>query len=331
MTNSSLRKLDKGVFTISLDFELIWGTVDLFGPDSFRRACEFERERIIDQLLALFTEFDFPATWCILGHLFLEKCETINGYKHPEIIRPNHAWHPEDWFQHDPCEIENEHSIFLGRSLVEKIKNCPVKQEIGSHSFSHVIFSDEGCSRETAESEMQECVRLANNIGVKLESFAFPRNEVGHLDVLREQGFTCYRGVEPNWYENQKVPEKARRVLRLIDVLRAAKPPVVLPEKTESGLWNIPGSAIYFPMHGGRRHIPLSLRVKRAVKGLDAAVRERKVFHLWFHPTNMADETDSMFSGLRQIMMYAAGLRDKGVLDFMTMGELCKKYEKNII
>jgi peptidoglycan/xylan/chitin deacetylase (PgdA/CDA1 family) len=320
-------KLDKGVFVISLDFELIWGTVDLFGPEGFRRACEIERERVIDELLNLFVEFEFPATWCILGHLFLDKCEATNGQKHPEIVRPQHAWHSADWFQHDPCESEHERSVFVGRSLVEKIKNCPVSQEIGSHSFSHVVFADEGCSCETAETEMKECVRLANEMNVKLESFAFPRNEVGHLDVLREKGFTCYRGVEPNWYENPKVPEKARRILRLIDVLRAAKPPVVLPEKTENGLWNIPGSAIYFPMHGVRRHIPLSLRVKRAVKGLNAAVREKKVFHLWFHPTNMADEIDAMFDGLRQIMEHAAGLRDKGELEFLTMGQLVRKVE----
>ncbi len=323
-----INKLNKGAFTISLDFELIWGTQDLFGVDGgFKRACLIERERVIDEMLALFVEFEFPATWCILGHLFLDKVETVDGVMHPQIVRPKHAWMDGDWFQHLKPHSENSDSVFLGRSLVEKIKNCSVPQEIGSHSFSHVIFADEGCSRETAESEMKECVRLADSIGVKLESFAFPRNEVGYLDVLREQGFTNYRGAEPNWYENPKVPEKARRVLRLIDVLRAAKPPVILPEKTESGLWNIAGSAIYFPMHGKRKHIPLSLRVKRAVKGLNAAVKEKKVFHLWFHPTNMADETEAMFTGLRQIMEHAARLRKNGELDFMTMGQLVRKFE----
>ncbi|HEY6403179.1 MAG TPA: hypothetical protein VI479_17295 [Blastocatellia bacterium] len=195
-------------------------------------------------------------------------------------------------------------------------------QEIGSHSFSHVIFADEGCSRETARSEMKECLRLSKEMGIELRSFAFPRNEVGHAEVLRETGFTCYRGPEPNWYESSKTPEMMRRIMRLVDVLRAAKPPVVLPEKTESGLWNIPGSAIYFPMHGARRYIPLSLRVKRAVKGLNAAAQEKKIFHLWFHPTNMADEPDAMFAGLRAIMRHSASLREQGKLRYATMKEL---------
>ena len=61
----------KGVFTLSLDFELLWGTVDLHGSERFRRACEIEREVVIDRLLDLLDEHKIPATWCILGHLFL--------------------------------------------------------------------------------------------------------------------------------------------------------------------------------------------------------------------------------------------------------------------
>jgi hypothetical protein len=35
--------LDRGAFVLSLDFELIWGTMDLLGPEAFRAACERER------------------------------------------------------------------------------------------------------------------------------------------------------------------------------------------------------------------------------------------------------------------------------------------------
>ena len=319
----SFKSLEKGVFTISLDFELIWGTLDLFGPEQFRRACEVERERVIDLLLDLFVEFEVPATWCILGHLFLDKCSG----KHPNIVRAKHDWVNGDWFEHDPNENEHDKSIFLGRSLVEKIKNCSVQQEIGSHSFSHVIFSDDGCSKEVAESEITESVRLAEEMGIEMRSFAFPRNEIGHLDVLYKHGFRCYRGIEPNWYENRQVPEKIRRAMRLFDVLRAAKPPTVLPQKTESGVWNIPGSAIYFPMHGFRKHIPMSLRTRRAIKGLNHAMEKKRIFHLWFHPTNLSDEIDVMFAGLREILQYASNLRENGKICFLPLKDLIPSNE----
>jgi hypothetical protein len=81
---------------------------------------------------------------------------------------------------------------------------------------------------------------------------------------------------------------------------------------------------MYFPMHGRRRHIPVSRRVRRAVKGLDRAAASRRVFHLWFHPTNLADEIDAMFGGLRSIFEYGAKLRREGLLDFEPMGALIR-------
>ena len=311
---------------ISLDFELIWGTLDLFGPDRFRAACEREREAV-HRLLDLFVEFEVPATWCIQGHLFLDRCAPENGLKHPEIVRPTHSWCRHDWFEHDPCGDEASAPIFFGRSLVEKILACPVAQEVGCHTFSHVIFGDPGCSRAAAESEVAECARLAREFGLSLESFAFPRNRVGHLDVLRDYRFTCYRGPDPVWYESDRVPPSLRRLARLWDVLTAATPPVVLPERGPHGLWNIPGSMIYFPMHGLRRFIPLSVRVLRARRGLDAAVRSRRIFHLWFHPTNMSDEMESMFKGLRAILEHAARFRERGELAFLPMRALVPQGE----
>ena len=113
-----------------------------------------------------------------------------------------------------------------------------------------------------------------------------------------------------------------KRLGHLADVVLARRPPVGLPEEVLPGLWNLPGSMIYFPMHGRRRHIPLSRRVARAVKGLNAAAEQRRIFHLWFHPTNLAFETDAMFDGLRRIFERASALRSSGELSIKPMGEI---------
>ncbi len=305
--------LSRGVFTLSLDFELIWGTLDLFGPGRFRAACEVEREVIIDRLLELLVEFEVPATWCIVGHLFLDQCDG----KHLDVIRPQ-----RDWFAHDPGTDLERDPIFYGRDLIQKIRDCSVPQEIGSHSFSHVLFGEDQCRRETAESEIAACVSVARDQGLDLRSFAFPRNQVGHLDVLRNHGFTSYRGPEPSWYDKPSWPSPFKRLAHLWDVVSASEPPVVLPRARADGLCNIPGSMIYFPMHGLRRYVPMSRRIRRAFKGLDAAVREQRIFHLWFHPTNLSDGTDEMFKGLRAIFGRAKQLRKEGKIDLLTMREL---------
>jgi len=322
MQNHKSIQLNCGVFTISLDFELIWGALDLYGPGKFRHACEIERFEIIDRLLQLFVEFNISATWFVVGHLFLTSCEKVNGRKHPEIMRSDSG---VDWFQHDPSTNEENAPLFYGRSLIEKIRDCSVFQEIGLHSFSHVIFDEVSCSRETAESELVAGLHAAQELGIQPRSFAFPRNVVGHLEALSKYGFVCYRGVESYWYQKGNWPVWIKRSAHFFDVLRAAKPSVVLPEQTVDGLLNIPGSMIYFPKHGIRQYIPMVLRVNRAIKGLEAAVREWKIFHLWFHPSILAYDKEKMFSGLRKILDHASSLRDSGKLMIMPMEEISQR------
>lgn len=315
---SAESRLPRAVFTLSLDFELIWGALDLFGPDAFREACLIERRDVVDRLLALFVEFEVRASWLVVGHLFLDRC---GSPRHPGIVQPTHAWCPGDWFRHDPGGDEASAPLFLGRSLVERIRACAVPQEIGGHSFSHVIYGDPGCSRAAAESDLDALVAAAADMGLTLRSFSFPRNVVGHEDALPPRGFRVFRSPEPTPYRDLRFAP-LRRLGHLADVLLARTPPVGLPERRPDGLTAVPGSMIYFPMHGLRRLVPLSLRVRRARKGLAAAVRQGRVFHLWTHPTNLAFSAEAMFRGLRTILEEMADLRARGLLEVRPMGEL---------
>ena len=308
--------LERGAFTLSLDFELIWGTQDIAGPGGFRKACLLERKRIIDDLLALLDEFEIPATWCTVGHLFLDACDG----RHSDLARPTHAWLKADWYQHDPGGGENNESVFLGKSLVAKILACPTKQEIGFHSFSHVIWGDPGCSREVAESEIKACEAAAAWTLSRPISFVFPRNQVGHLDVLAAHGIRVFRGPGPRFYERDENPGLVGRLAHFLEVLAGTPAPTVMPETTKEGLVNLPGSMIYLPAHGIRGFIPVSRRVKRALAGLENAARQRRVFHLWFHPTNLADRYAFMLDGLKQVFSEVRSLRRAGRLEVRTMG-----------
>jgi peptidoglycan/xylan/chitin deacetylase (PgdA/CDA1 family) len=320
---------DRGIFTLSLDFELIWGTLDHNGLQRFGDACRYERQVVVDRLIALLETYEISATWCVLGHLFLDGCQSVDGVKHPEIPRPHYSWVSGDWFEHDPETSEVQDPIFYGPSLIKKIRACAVPQEIGSHSFSHVVFGDPGCSRATAQSEVARCVELAEAAGIRLRSFAFPRNVVGYLDVLKQFEFTAYRGPEPDWYRTTPMPKPLRRMAHLLDVVLASQPPVVMPERHNATLWNIPGSMILLPMHGIRRWIPVSRRVRRAIKGLDAAAARRRIFHLWFHPTNLAIEPAAMFTALEQILQHVRQLRDRGAMEVMTMGAVARAAQQH--
>lgn len=316
MNSTQSVNLARGVFTLSIDFELIWGTIAGHGIQGFRAQCELERQVIIDRLLALLVEFEMPASWLIVGHLFLDNCRVNHNTPQFELTRQSPL----------QCGVTaiNQHfednQIFCGREFVRKIQTCAVPQEIGCHTFSHPIFNEENITRERAEEELSACLKLAQEMGITLKSFAYPQNKTGYLDLLRKYNFTCYRGAE--WHESGQLPDILRRIAHLWLVCTATTPPVHLPQFTQEGLWNIPGSMLYFPMHGRRRYLPLSVRVNRARKGLEAAAKQQRIFHLWFHPTNLADEMEQMFAGLRMIFAHAATLRGRGVLDFLPMGAL---------
>jgi peptidoglycan/xylan/chitin deacetylase (PgdA/CDA1 family) len=103
----------------------------------------------IDTLLNLFEQHKIPATWAVVGHLFLDHCEKEDGIPHKDMPRSK-----EDWYSSDPCTDIKRDPLYYGKDIVEKILSNRIEHEISYHSFSHVAFSE--CSKEVAEAEIKE-------------------------------------------------------------------------------------------------------------------------------------------------------------------------------
>lgn len=178
---------------------------------------------------------------------------------------------------------------------------------------SEVHGSDRG-------TETAKCVQLAEERGLKLRSFVFPRNRVGHLPVLARHGFAVYRGPSPRWFDQPETPRLLRKIGHLADIFTARTPPAVEATPSVDGLVNLPASMLFTPAFGMRRFVPVWLRVLRARRGLREAVKQGKVFHLWFHPTDLAVRPEAMLQGLRQVLETADELRRAGELAILPMG-----------
>jgi peptidoglycan/xylan/chitin deacetylase (PgdA/CDA1 family) len=76
-----------GHFILSLDVELAWGTFDHGGDRRIRDQLLGEREAI-RRLLDLLARHELPATFALVGHLFLDSCRRENGTTHPEGPAP---------------------------------------------------------------------------------------------------------------------------------------------------------------------------------------------------------------------------------------------------
>lgn len=306
--------LRKGTFILSLDTELAWGSAH-YGKVAQREKW-FQLTRVcISRLLELLERFQISATWAVVGHLFLEKCQPVNGVKHPEIIRPTYSWLADDWLAVDPCSQLEDAPIWYGKDIIQQILSCKVSQEIGCHTFSHIQVGDPGCSRDCFASELRACRLAAEEFGVTLKSLVFPLQMVGHLDVLREHGFIAYRGNLP--------PRNSSRMPRIVRwlIYCLSAGPTILPEERME-LWDLPMCLSYPPPHYWTYTPAVALQVWKAKRALRRAAQERRLFHLCFHPFHLAANPDRFFRGLEDIFAEFRLYRDAGLLDNLNMGQL---------
>jgi peptidoglycan/xylan/chitin deacetylase (PgdA/CDA1 family) len=293
-----------GSVVISIDAELAWGFHDLDDPprgriDGARTAWH--------RVLSLLDRFEIPATWAVVGHLFLESCDGEHR-SYPA---------PPGWFARDPGGDAQGQPNWFGRDLIEAIRDASTDHEIASHSFSHVVFGDPGTSRELADAELEASVAAAEEFGVPLRSFVFPRNRVGHREALADHGFECYRGPAPRRIDHTP--------LRPLAKLAGVTPPIVTPSVDEYGLVDVPPSLDLYGFEGLARSVAEPLIgdpiVRQARRGADAAAGSDGVFHLWLHPNNLTEEPD--FERLSRVL--ACLDRRRGDLAFETMDEVATR------
>jgi len=308
--------LPKGIFVLSLDVELCWGAIDKPAQLEKNKKYYEQARDCIDKILVLLEKYNIPATWAIVGHLFLQRCNPAKGGKHSDIPRSTYPWYSKDWFEQSPCTDDKEAPLWYGQDIVRKVINCSVHQEIASHSFAHILYGDENTKRNTVRADLTNCVCEAGKFDIELKSFVFPRNTAGYVDELNNFGFTAYRGIEPVWYRS--FPKGLRKVCHMIDQLMSLCPPVSLPEY-DQGLYNIPGSMLYLPMNGFRKLIPVEFRINKAKKGIRKAIENKRIFHLWFHPFNIATNQEKLLYGLEEIFMEVQSSRDNGELETKNM------------
>jgi hypothetical protein len=314
--------MSPGTFMFTLDTEAQWGFPEKASDHECSQHVGAEFRRVVRALLDLMDEYSIPATWAVVGHLFLKEC-TGHDEGELQLIKPSHGWFP-DWYRNDPATNMHTDPGWYSPDVIDAIQSAATRHEIASHSFSHCIFGDTGCGHDVAISELSACQRLAEERGIDLRSFVFPRNSVGHLDVVKQYGYTCYRG--------KSARSSSSDALRLVRKLRGVAmefvpiaPPMSECSVTE-GLVNIPASMLIRSRSGWRRIIPVQFTQARAQKGIARAVETGAIFHLWTHPLNFACRSDAMFELVRQIFATVDQKRSQGLIRTCTMAEVAEDF-----
>jgi len=281
-------KTETGYFLFSLDTELAWGHFDSFKPGMFSPDGERERKAII-RILDMLDEFDIVATWAVVGHLFYEKCEKCE-------ICPVLDWKGK-YTSFDQIYDAN-HPLWYGADIMKTLVQRSVRHEIGFHGYTHRLFNEDSLSRNEAEIEIKEWLRVTQRMNVKHpQAVVFPRNQVGHLDLFKEYGFVCYRGDEllpPDYYS---IPIIGKILNRIDLILQFRTPQVYKMPRQNTSLVNLPASRSLFRINRKFELIleRINLRnfhVQRIIKGIKKAGEEKKVIHIYTHPFEFRTERD---------------------------------------
>lgn len=307
-----------GTVVISLDAELSWGfhdqpTMPADRVANARAAWPF--------LLSIFEEHDLPATWAVVGHLFLSECDGT------------HADHPagEAWFARDPGGQATPDSEWFAPELIDEIRDSDVDHEIGLHTFSHVEFGNLETTREIAAAELRESVAAAEAAGVTPEAFVFPRNKIGHRELLAAHGFSCYRGRQPaRWYEKIGVPGVGAVAKLATYAFGLSPPPIIEPIVDADGVVNIPASLFLFSFEGLPRRAVETVAGDPVVRQVEAGLAALEdepdgVLHLWLHPNNITSERDR--TRMSEVAALIADARDRHGVAVETMGTVADRVQ----
>ena len=304
---------------ISLDLELSWGSFDHAYGDSLLKMARWTHDVGVPRLLEHLTQNNLSASWAIVGGMMGTSLPDVSGL--PEVHFPHF---PKPWFDCGPkTGDENSHPEWFGASLVKMIKAAQPRQEIGFHSFSHVLFGWPGMTRERAIAEYDYCRQVAHANGFSPSCFVFPRNSVAYLRELRDAGFTCFRDIDalPLRFSNPRLTS----IASVLADFAGISPRVVEPSIKE-GLVAIPGSLMVRYAGGWRKYIPDSSRLWRLRKGLTRARRENGIFHVWFHPENLYDRWPRVENVVARFLKELGNTVRSGDVRCLTMGEVATEF-----
>ncbi|MDR7130613.1 peptidoglycan/xylan/chitin deacetylase (PgdA/CDA1 family) [Algoriphagus sp. 4150] len=305
--------MSHGIFTISLDFELLWGIFDKVGTGYDPAYFRYTRE-IIPDMLEVFARNEIKATWATVGMLFAENEEEWRHYSPIQV--PSYRDPKLSAYEFVKKAGLNP-AVHFAPELVKAIIDTP-GQELASHTFAHYYTLMRGQSPEQFRRDLQAAQRISREkFGVSLKSLVFPRNHINelYLPICLEEGFTQVRSNPGNWYWQETQHEDlSKKWFRSADCFFPIGKKTAYPKTQLMRLDNepllIPASRILRPISKSNKLFN-SVRLNRIKKEMFAAAKTNEIYHLWWHPHNFATDPLAAMSELNEIITHFGYLRSE--------------------
>jgi len=174
----------------------------------------------IKNIVNTLNENNFPACFCIAGHLYLTEC---NGWQHFSEKKPENKWYynkiGNDWYYWDlGRNSKTNHGFYFGDFIKKKMKGNKLFS-FGLHGFAHEALTLE--KKEVVESIVKSGAEASKKIGIKSENFAAPFDMVSDekkpnvlFDILKKYKIknVIYSGLD-NGFERKRFFD-VRKILK---------------------------------------------------------------------------------------------------------------------
>jgi peptidoglycan/xylan/chitin deacetylase (PgdA/CDA1 family) len=256
--NEKFPNNEKGGLIISADFEMAWAwRYTKTGSDPVKKG-QIERANF-PKIIKVLEEYNIPITFAIVGHLFLNNCQKGDHDWMQRISHFNNHWKftHGDWYDQDPYSDYKKAPEWYAPDLIQMIIDSEVNHEIGSHTFSHIDFSDKNCSKQVAEDEIKACIEAIKPYNRYVESIVFPGGTWGNIEVLKEYNLKIYR--KKNDFD------------------------LAYPYRDNHGILvsTSSGSLEFNKLYGWS----IEYFLQRLKKIINRAIDTNTIAHLWFHPS----------------------------------------------
>jgi peptidoglycan/xylan/chitin deacetylase (PgdA/CDA1 family) len=300
-----------GTFMISLDCEGKWGIADLDRRIESGFITRSALIRAYESLVNTLSKYEMSATFAFVMALTLRNGEFSEWRQRLSDVQVD----GQNWMRNfRRAEATGNLDGWFCPEAFDLVRDSGM-HEIGCHGFRHVPLGDCGVTREEASYELRSATELAKNKGVELKTFVFPRNHVGHLELLGEQGYIGFRNAHAIVGRYGRLGNLARE----FNVLERAQN----SEPSSLDMVSIPGGYFLNWRHGPRRAIPKAVTLMRWRSVLNDAVANDRVAMMYLHPHNLIDGPDTLelFDGVLQI---ASKLRESVGLAIITQAQYCE-------
>lgn len=317
---------DTGSLVISLDFELLWG---VFDKVDWREKKEYfqNTRKVIPQILQLFEKYKISCTWATVGMLFNESWEEWNA-NFPEILPDYENPKLSAYNFGDSIQTKNIEKLCFAPNLIKQIINVE-NQELATHTYSHYYCREQGQNSASFRADLELCISLAKDFGVDLRSLVFPRNQLNedYLKICSDLGITSVRSNPDIWYwKDTEKDTLAQKIFRTGDAYIGLNDKPYKNSKLRFAYnLNIQPSSRLLRTYSGKTFLN-KLKLERIKNEMTYAAKNKKVYHLWWHPHNFGTNPEKSLEELNFILKHFEFCRDKYSFRSLSMNGLAQKY-----